>query len=185
LPVPSQAFATTDLEIDHDARTIRLTRIFDAPRHLIFDAWTRPEQVTCWWDAAGERLTSCEIDLRPGGAFRFVTKGHPEIPFAGIYREIAPPSDLIFEAMGATGRVILRDAAGKTHMTVEIECYSAEHLDQYLKMGVDRGTSKTLDNLVAYMSYQPAALFLDARGVAKPDLAMNDRRSSAGVSRDN
>ena len=154
MPARSQTIARTNLEIDRDAHTIRLTRVFDAPRIQIFDAWTKPEHVACWWDAAGEKLTACEIDLRPGGAFRFVTKGHPEMPFAGTYREIAPPDHLVFEAIGAMGRVVLQDVAGKTHMTVEIECRSAEQLDQYLKMGVDLGTSQTLDNLVAYVRHQ-------------------------------
>jgi uncharacterized protein YndB with AHSA1/START domain len=76
------------------------------------------------------------------------------MPFAGTYREIAPPDHLVFEAIGAMGRVVLQDVAGKTHMTVEIECRSAEQLDQYLKMGVDLGTSQTLDNLVAYVRHQ-------------------------------
>ena len=151
MPAQSQATTKTDLEIDRNAHTIRLRRVFDANLTQIFDAWTKPEQVTCWWDAAGAPLTSCEIDLRPGGAFKFVTKDHPEMPFAGTYREITPPDRLVFEAMGATGRVVLRNSAGKTHMTVEIECRSAEQLEQYLKMGIDVGTSQTLDNLVAYI----------------------------------
>jgi len=146
----AQSNAKTDLEIDRKALTIRLTRMFDATRAEIFEAWTRPEHVTCWWDAAGERLTTCEIDLRPGGAFKFVAKGHPDMPFAGVYREIAPPGRLVFEAMGATGRVCLQEAAGKTRMIVEIECPSAELFEQFLKMGVDVGTAQTLDNLVAY-----------------------------------
>jgi len=150
MPAQSQASAKTELEIDRRTHTIRLTRVFDASRSQIFEAWTKPEQMTCWWDAAGDPLTACEIDLRPDGAFRFVTKSHPEMPFAGTYREIARPDRLVFEALGATGRVVLRDVAGKTHMTVEIECRSAEQLEQYLKMGVDVGTSQTLDNLVAY-----------------------------------
>jgi uncharacterized protein YndB with AHSA1/START domain len=105
----------------------------------------------CWWDAAGEPLTTCEIDLRPGGAFKFVSKGHPESPFAGTYREISPPDRLVFEAMAATGSVTLQETGGVTQMLVEIECQSAEQLEQYLKMGVDSGTAQTLDNLVAYL----------------------------------
>jgi uncharacterized protein YndB with AHSA1/START domain len=150
MPAQSRAKTETDLEIDRRTCTIRLTRVFDASRTQIFEAWTKPELVTCWWDAAGEPLTACEIDLRTDGTFKFVTKSNPEMPFTGTYREIAPPDRLVFEALGTTGRVILRDVAGKTHMTVEIECRSAEQLDQYLKMGVDVGTSQTLDNLVAY-----------------------------------
>ena len=158
MPAQSQTAAKTKFEIDHGAHAIRLERIFHAPRAEIFEAWTRPEHVTCWWDATGERLLVCEIDLRPGGSFRFVTKGHPEMPFAGTYSEIAPPDRLVFNALGATGRVVLQDVAGQTHMTVTIECRSAEQLDQYLKMGVDVGTSQTLDNLVAYARSRRAAV---------------------------
>jgi uncharacterized protein YndB with AHSA1/START domain len=150
MPAASQAATKTNLVIDRSTHTIRLARDFDAPRTQIFEAWTRPEHVTCWWDAAGEPLTACEIDLRPGGSFKFVTKGHPEMPFVGTYLEIAPPDRLVFEALGAIGRVLLQEAACKTHMSVEIVCRSADHLDQFLKMGVDVGTSQTLDNLVAY-----------------------------------
>src|SRR5712675_1585227 len=151
MPSASRAVPqTTGLVIDRGSHTITLTRDFDAPRTQIFTAWTQPEHVACWWDAAGEPLAVCEIDLRPGGAFRFVSKGHPDMPFTGTYREIAPPDRLVFEAIGATGRVILKDVAGKTHMTVEIACRSAEQLEQFLKMGVDVGTSQTLDNLVDY-----------------------------------
>ncbi len=151
----SQSRARTDLEIDRKTHTIRMTRVFDASRARIFEAWTKPEQVTCWWDAAGEPLIACEIDLRADGAFKFVTKSNPEMPFVGTYREIAPPDRLVFEALGSTGRVVLRDVAGKTQMTVEIQCRSALQLDQYLKMGVDVGTSQTLDNLVAYARRRP------------------------------
>jgi uncharacterized protein YndB with AHSA1/START domain len=151
MPSASQNAPGSNLGIDRASNTIRLTRGFDSPRAEIFEAWTKPEYVTSWWDATGEPLAACEIDLRPGGSFKFVTRGHPEMPFAGVYREIAPPDRLVFEALGSTGRVLLREADGKTHMTVEIECRSAEQLDQFLKMGVNVGTGQTLDNLVAYM----------------------------------
>jgi uncharacterized protein YndB with AHSA1/START domain len=151
MPSTSQTASETDLGIDRASNTIRLTRDFDASRAEIFEAWTMPEHLASWWDAAGGRLAICEIDLRPGGAFKFVTKSHPDMPFTGVYREIAPPDRLVFEAIGSTGRVLLREADGKTRMTVEIECRSEEQLDQFLKMGVNVGTDQTLDNLVAYM----------------------------------
>jgi uncharacterized protein YndB with AHSA1/START domain len=150
MPAPASVTAPTNLEIDRRAHTIRLTRMFDATCAQIFAAWTEPDQVKCWWDAAGGVLRVCEIELRPGGAFRFVTHSHPDMPFTGTYREIAPPDRLVFEALGSTGRVLLRELGGKTHMVVEIECRDADHLDHFLKMGVDAGTSQTLDNLVAY-----------------------------------
>ena len=147
------AVANTEVVIDRKAHTIVLTRMFAAPCQQVFEAWTRPEHVTFWWDPAGHPLAECEIDLRPGGAFRFANQhssGTHE--FAGVYREIVPPHYLVFEAMGAVGRVILEQIGGKTHLTVRIECGSATKLEQYLKMGVDAGTAKTLDNLVAYIS---------------------------------
>ena len=158
MPSTPAAAQKTGLVIDRQSHTIRLTREFDAPRVEIFEAWTKPEHVACWWDAAGEPLAVCDIDLRPGGAFKFVTKGHPEMPFAGAYREITPPDRLVFDGLGAIGRVTLRETAGKTHMTVEIECRSAEQLDDYLRMGVDSGTAQTLDNLVAYAQRRLAAV---------------------------
>lgn len=155
--MPPQAPAHTGLEIDHATHTIRFVRSFDAPAALVFEAWTAPEHIRCWWDAAGEPLTVCEIDLRPGGAFRFVTHGYPDMPFAGVYLEIAPPNRLVFEALNSTGRVQFASTGDKTRMTVEIICKSAGQLEQFLKMGVDVGTSQTLDNLVIYIERQGVA----------------------------
>jgi uncharacterized protein YndB with AHSA1/START domain len=147
------AVADTKIVVDRDTHTIVLARMFAAPCELVFEAWTRPEHVTCWWDPAGHPLAECEIDLRPGGAFRFVNRHSSGThQFAGVYREIEPPRYLAFEAMGAVGRVILERIGGKTCLTVRIECGSATNLEQYLRMGIDAGTAKTLDKLVAYVS---------------------------------
>jgi uncharacterized protein YndB with AHSA1/START domain len=149
--MPPASKPDTSLGVDRASHAIRLTRDIDASPAEVFEAWTKPEHVSSWWDADGEPLAICEIDLRPGGAFKFVLRRHPEMPFTGVYREIAPPGRLVFEAMGSTGRVTLREADGKTHMVVEILCDSEEQLDQFLKMGVKTGTGQTLDNLIAYM----------------------------------
>ena len=147
-----QARPDTEVLVDRATNTIVLTRKFTASRAHVFEAWTQPEHVIAWWDPSGSRLTSCEIDLRPGGAFRFVHAGPPDVPpFSGIYREIAPPERLVFEAMGAVGSVVLDDVGDTTLMTVSITCASAAHLDQFLQMGVAAGTSRTLDNLVVYV----------------------------------
>ena len=150
MPPVLGAVAKSDLTIDRQTHTVRLVRDFSGPRAPIFQAWTQPEHVACWWDPAGEPLAECEIDLRPGGAFKFVSRGHPEMPFAGTYREIERPDRLVFDAMGAVGRVQFEGGVEQTRMTVEIQCRSADHLEQFLKMGVDVGTAQTLDNLVAY-----------------------------------
>jgi uncharacterized protein YndB with AHSA1/START domain len=152
--MPPHSQARTGLEIDLANHTIRLVRSFDAPADLVFKAWTTPEHIRCWWDAAGKPLETCEIDLRAGGAFRFVSSDHPDRPFAGVYQEITPPCRLVFEALNSIGSVLFDTQDGKTRMTVEIACKSAEQLEQFLAVGVDVGTSQTLDNLVAYIQRQ-------------------------------
>ena len=78
---------------------IRMTRLFDAPRHLVFEAMTRPEHVKRWWGCLGDgySVPVCEIDLRLGGRWRFVNR-HPkgEAAFHGEYREITPPGRVVF-----------------------------------------------------------------------------------------
>ena len=143
--------ASAGFAIDEAAHTIRFVRELDAPPARVFAAWTEPEQIAQWWDATGERLAACEIDLRPGGAFRFATSHHPDKPFTGVYREITPPTLLVFDANGATGKVLLAERASGTRMTVEIACRSPDHLAQFVAMGVAAGTSRTLDNLAVYL----------------------------------
>jgi uncharacterized protein YndB with AHSA1/START domain len=147
----TKAAPETGIVVDQNALTIVLVRHFNVPRGDVFDAWTKPERMSAWWDPAGKPLAVCDIDLRVGGAFRFVTLGHPEMPFAGIYVEIVRPDRLVFESNGATGRVIFTESSGRTHMTVTIECASKEQFELYLKVGVDVDTGVTLNNLVRYI----------------------------------
>ena len=151
MPVPALAADTTGVAIDREAHAIRFVRDFAASPDAVFAAWTTPESVSLWWDAGGERLSRCEIDLRVGGDFLFVSPSHAHMAFTGTYRQIEPPHLLVFEAMDATGRVMLADHAGGTRMTVEIVCRSEEHLDDYIRLGVANGTSRTLDNLGAHL----------------------------------
>ena len=74
------ANANTEVVVDRHTRTIVVTRVFAAPREQVFEAWTQPEHMACWWDPTGEPLAECEIDLRPGGAFRFVNRRLPATP---------------------------------------------------------------------------------------------------------
>ncbi|WP_406857155.1 SRPBCC domain-containing protein [Alsobacter sp. KACC 23698] len=139
--------ASASFTLDEATHTLRFARDLRAAPVRVFEAWTQPEQLARWWDPTGERLAVCEIDLRPGGAFRFVSAHHPDRPFTGRYHTIAPPALLVFSANGATGKVMLAERPGGTRMTVEIVCSSADHLAQFVAMGVAAGTSKTLDNL--------------------------------------
>src|SRR5216684_8788499 len=97
---------------------IRMTRLFDAPMRLVFEAMTKPEHVKQWWGRLGEgySVPVCEIDFRPGGAWRFVNR-HPkgEAAFHGEYREITPPSRVvfteIFEQVTDRGSVVTAEAS--------------------------------------------------------------------------
>jgi uncharacterized protein YndB with AHSA1/START domain len=148
----SQANADTEIVIDRQEYSITLMRSLAASREQVFEAWTQPEQVARWWDPTGEPLAACEIDLQPGGTFRFVNSdacAHHE--FMGIYEEIISPDRLVFKAMGTVGRVHFEADGVGTRLTVKVECGSAANLDQYLKMGIHIGTGRTLDNLIAYL----------------------------------
>ncbi|MBM4777569.1 MAG: hypothetical protein GQE15_07675 [Archangiaceae bacterium] len=136
--------------IDRAERTFHFERLLDASRNDVFDAWTKPDQLSHWWDPTGKKLTACTIDLKVNGLFRFVSDGHAP-PFEGVYRVVERPSRLEFEAMGALGKIVLEDAAGKTRMRVSIRSPSAEHFDMFLKLGVNVGTSTTFDNLAAFV----------------------------------
>src|ERR671918_248326 len=105
---------------------IRITRLFDAPRHLVFEAMTKPEHIKRWWGRLGEgySVPVCEVDLRPGGAWRFVSR-HPkgEAAFHGVYREITPPDRMVFTEIyepfpdvESVVTAVLTDENGKTRL---------------------------------------------------------------------
>lgn len=134
--------------IDPEQRTLVFQRTIDASPHEVFDAWTRPDEIAEWWDPTGTRLVECTIDLRVGGAFRFVNAGHGP-PFAGVYTAIERPTKLAFDAMGAKGSVSIEPAGARVRLEVRIVCASDEHFATFVRLGVADGTSKTLDNLAA------------------------------------
>ena len=143
---------STKTVVNRNNFTITFTRTFAASCEQVFDAWTEPEHIAQWWDPSGATLSECVVDLRPGGAFKFTNRDSAHSPpFAGLYRVIKRPSELVFEALGSVGTVRLEARNSVTHMTVSIRCASDEHLGQFLKLGVDVGTDRTLDNLVNYV----------------------------------
>ena len=139
-------------------REIRLTRLFDAPRPLVFDVMTKPEHVAQWWGRLGEGYTvpECEIDLRPGGKWRWVTctpKGETVV-FYGVYREISRPDRLvyteIFEQFPDTESLVttsLADENGKTRLTVTALYPSVEVRDMVMGSGMARGAAISYDRL--------------------------------------
>jgi uncharacterized protein YndB with AHSA1/START domain len=136
---------------------IVLTRLFDAPRHLVYEALTRPEHIRRWWGCLGEgySVPVCEVDLRVGGKWRFVNK-YPggEAEFYGEYREIAPPDRLVFTEIyapfpdaGSLVSSVLTDEKGKTRMTVTATYPSLEVRDQVLASGMEKGAAASYDRL--------------------------------------
>lgn len=85
-----------------EQREFKTTRTFDAPRDVVFKAWTEPEQFARWWgagDGAGTPVETVRMDVRPGGEWAATVKaadGSAEYPFAGVYREVDPPQRLVF-----------------------------------------------------------------------------------------
>ena len=137
---------------------IVLTRLFDAPRQLVFDAMTKPEHVRRWWGCLSDQhsVTVCEIDLRPGGAWRFVHRGpEGEYPaFYGVYREIAAPDRLvyteIFEPFPDGESVVtqvLTEEHGKTRLTLTALYPSQEVRDMVIKTGMESGAAISYDRL--------------------------------------
>ena len=140
------------------AREIRMTRIFDAPRELLWEAMSKPEHIRRWWGQLGDgySVPVCEVDLRPGGAWRFVnqTPKGQTVAFYGVYREIVPPERVvfteIFEQFPDTESVItsvLTEENGKTRMTVTCLYPSVEVRDMVIKSGMERGAGLSYDRL--------------------------------------
>ena len=137
---------------------ITITRLFDAPRHLVFEAMTKPAHVRKWWGNLDDRysVTVCEIDLHVGGAWRFVGHG-PEGPipaFYAVYREINAPVRLdyteIFEPYPDGESVVtqpLTEEGGKTRLTVTALYPSREVRDMVLKTGMEKGAAISYDRL--------------------------------------
>jgi uncharacterized protein YndB with AHSA1/START domain len=141
-------------------REIVLTRVFDAPRHLVFDAFTKPELLRCWFGPRGWSLVVCEVDLRVGGGFRFVLRGPDgrEMGMRGVYREIAPPErsvhielfdDYPGESLVTT---VLVEQRGKTTLTATVLYPSQEVRDAVLKSGMEHGAAESYDKLAELLA---------------------------------
>jgi uncharacterized protein YndB with AHSA1/START domain len=151
--VNSQTFQVTT----PSEQEIHFTRLFNAPRHLVFEVMTKPEHVRRWWGCLGTgySVPVCEIDLRPGGKWRFVNR-HPdgEAAFYGEYREITPPSRLVFTEIFApypdtvsVVTTVLTEEGGKTRFTATVRYPSPEVRDIVLKSGMERGAGISYDRL--------------------------------------
>jgi uncharacterized protein YndB with AHSA1/START domain len=136
---------------------IQLTRLFSAPRHLVFEAMSKPEHIKRWWGNLGDgySVPVCEVDLRVGGKWRFINK-HPkgEAEFYGVYKEIAPPGRIVFTEIYAPFpdaesivTATLTDENGKTRLNAISKYPSRMVRDMVLSTGMEQGAAKSYDNL--------------------------------------
>jgi uncharacterized protein YndB with AHSA1/START domain len=156
------AVATSAAELAE--RELVITRVLNAPRKLVFKAWTDPAHLVRWYGPQGFQLTSCEMDLRPGGAFRFSMRS-PEgkdYPHSGVYREVVEPEKLVFSFAweDETGRrghetlvtLTLAEQGDKTQLTMRQAVFeSVESRDSH-----EGGWSSALERLAAYVANERA-----------------------------
>lgn len=142
------------------AQEITITRVFDAPRELVWKAWTEPEQLSRWWGPAGwsNPVETITMDVRPGGAFRVVSlsdEDGTEMPSQGVYREVVEPERLVFEEPaeggwheGAVSVVTLTDlGGGRTEMVLHTTIQTTDEM----RAGAEAGMQGSLDRLAEHL----------------------------------
>ena len=149
----SSRTATVTLPTDQE---ILITREFDAPRHLLYRAWTTPELVKRWWHARRGEATICQIDLRVGGRWRYVmvTPDGFEVGFHGEYREIVPNERIVstevYEGIPegeALNTVTFTESGGRTTLTVLVQHASREARDAHVNSGMEIGMQEGMNLL--------------------------------------
>ena len=140
-------------------RELVVIRTFNAPAHIVFDAWTKPELLKRWWAprSFGVTLFECESDLRAGGTYRYAFGRDPKNPevFSGRYVEVNPPSRLVltqlYERMRESGEALatatFEESQGITRLTLHQLFPSSEALEGALAFGMEGGMRVTLDQL--------------------------------------
>ena len=145
-------------------KELTLSRTFDAPRDVVFGAWTDARQVARWWGPRGFTNPVCEIDARPGGAIHIVMRG-PEPwgdnPMTGLFQEVVPSERLVFTAtalnkngepmLETTTTVLFEEEQGKTRVTVQVVVTSSTPEAAPALDGMDEGWRQTLDRLGDYL----------------------------------
>ena len=157
MPVGSAANSDTFTVTTPSEREIKMTRLFDAPRHLVWEAMSKPEHIKRWWGCLGQgySVPVCEVDLRPGGKWRFVNR-HPkgEAEFYGEYREVVPPERVVFTEIfapfpdaGSLVTAVLTEENDKTRLTVTAQYPSLEVRDMVIGTGMAKGAAASYDRL--------------------------------------
>jgi uncharacterized protein YndB with AHSA1/START domain len=151
--VPSNRTAVVTLPTDEQ---VLITREFDAPKHLVYKAWTTPELVRRWWSARRGEMTIAEIDLRVGGLWRYVmiANGGFEVAFHGEYREIVPNERIVstevYEGMPnaeALDTITFTETNGRTTLTLLVEHATKADRDAHINSGMEDGLQDALELL--------------------------------------
>jgi uncharacterized protein YndB with AHSA1/START domain len=134
---------------------IVLTRVFDAPWRLVYEAMTKPELIKRWFGAKRGTLVACEVDLRVGGAWRYVMRlpnGH-DMGLGGVYKELSPPDRMVhtekFDDYPGECEVTTRfvEQGGKTTMIATCRYSSPEVRDAVIRSGMEDGAAESYDAL--------------------------------------
>jgi uncharacterized protein YndB with AHSA1/START domain len=149
---------------DATDRTLVITRIFDAPRRLVFKAWTDPKQLTRWWGPHGFTNPVCELDLRPGGAIRIDMRGPDGVvyPNRGVFREIVEPERLVFTSGFDDGvgkarfevltTVTFAEQGGRTMLTLQAVVIASTPEAAPMLAGMEAGWDQSLERLDALVT---------------------------------
>ena len=141
-------------------REVVMTRVFDAPRRLVFDALTKPELLRRWFGPRGWSLVVCEADLKVGGAWRWVLRGPDgrDMGMRGVYQEITPPEWLVSTESfddypgESLNTLILSEEDGKTTFTITVRYASQEIRDAVIKSGMEHGAAECYDKLAELLA---------------------------------
>jgi uncharacterized protein YndB with AHSA1/START domain len=148
----------TSMELKGD-REIVITRTFNGPAKIVFDAWTKPELVRRWWapKSRGVSIASCDAEIRVGGTYRYVLRldSGDEFAFSGKYTEVTPSSRLVytqvFEPQAEAGEAIVtvtfEERDGKTYLVSHEQYPSAEWREAALGSGMEHGMREAMDQL--------------------------------------
>ncbi|HEX6076724.1 MAG TPA: SRPBCC family protein [Micromonosporaceae bacterium] len=146
-----------------EAAELVVERVFDAPRDLVWQAFTEPEHVPRWWGPHGSSTTVAEMDPRPGGRWRYIHHAAPghDVSFKGEYLEVVPPEKVVrtlvydvaeYEAQPAVETVALEDLGGSTKVTNRSRFPSPDVLEQALATGMTQGAIETYDRLAELLA---------------------------------
>jgi uncharacterized protein YndB with AHSA1/START domain len=140
-----------------------LTRVFDAPRELVFQAWTDPKHLAQWFGPHGFTIPFCKVDLRPGGEWRHVMRGPDgaNYPMTAIFQEVARPERLVFmcyvpdkekSLFEILNTVTFEDQGGKTKLTLRLQVVKSTPEAAPMLAGMEEGWTQTLERLAEHVT---------------------------------